>query len=299
MTVFSVRHSTRFTYEKAVSFARCNLRLRPIDWAGQTLIDHRLKVLPGGMLSQAPQRSSLAHTTRLVIPGATGRIEIVSEAEVEVHRQPQFPAFGDPDVAKVAEMARTSLDVSDTAPANFLYPSPYIPPDDAIAQWSAESLLPDRPVIEAADALSKRIYAEFRFDPDATKTETPPAEAFAARAGVCQDFAQIMICGLRAAGLPAAYVSGYIRTLPPPGGEKLKGADATHGWVMVWCGPDRGWVGLDPTNGIFMAGDHIVMAIGRDYLDIAPIDGIFTGHGAQDIAVAVDVEPIESLAEAR
>lgn len=111
-----MRHSTRFTYEKAVSFARCNLRLRPIDWVGQTLIDHRLKVLPGGMLSQAPQRSSLAHTTRLVIPGATGRLEIVSEAEVEVHRQPQFPAFGDPDVAKVAEMARTSLDVSDTSP---------------------------------------------------------------------------------------------------------------------------------------------------------------------------------------
>jgi transglutaminase-like putative cysteine protease len=244
------------------------------------------------MLSQAPQRSLLAHTTRLVIPGATGQIEIVSAAQVRVERQPEFPQADDPDVASVAEMARTSLDVSDTAPANFLYSSPYIPPDDAIARWSAECLSPHRPVVEAADALSRRIYEEFRFDPDATKTETPPSVAFAARAGVCQDFAQIMICGLRAAGLPAAYVSGYIRTLPPPGGEKLQGADATHGWVLVWCGPQRGWIGMDPTNGILMAGDHIVMAIGRDYLDIAPIDGIFTGHGAQAITVEVDVEPI-------
>jgi transglutaminase-like putative cysteine protease len=102
-----------------------------------------------------------------------------------------------------------------------------------------------------------------------------------------------MISGLRAAGLPAAYVSGYIRNLPPPGQPRLVGADATHAWVLVWAGPRLGWVGVDPTNGIWMAGDHIVVAIGRDYADVAPIDGIVLGSGAQHMQVSVDVEPLE------
>jgi transglutaminase-like putative cysteine protease len=295
MTLYAVRHATRFSYEKPVSFARCNLRLKPIDWPGQRLSSHHLAVHPGGQLSPAPQRSTLVNITRLVIPQAAGHIEIVSEAEVEVWHQPALPAPEDPTVAAVAEMARTSLDVSDVAPANFLYPSPSIPADDSIAAWALDSLTAQRPVLEAASEFSRRIHEEFRFDPDATRTETPPAEAFAARAGVCQDFSQIMICGLRAAGLPAAYVSGYIRTIPPPGQARLQGADATHGWVMVWCGTDRGWIGLDPTNGIAMGDDHIVMAVGRDYLDIAPIDGVFTGHGEQEITVEVDVEPLPSV----
>ena len=112
------------------------------------------------------------------------------------------------------------------------------------------------------------------------------------RGGVCQDFAQIMITGLRAAGLPAAYASGYIRTIPPPGQPRLVGADATHAWVLLWCGADLGWVGVDPTNGIWMAGDHIIMAIGRDYGEIAPIDGVVLGSGAQKMDVSVDVAPV-------
>ena len=105
-----------------------------------------------------------------------------------------------------------------------------------------------------------------------------------------------MISGLRAAGLPAAYASGYLRTLPPPGQPRLVGADATHAWVLLWCGPARGWVGLDPTNGIWMASDHVVMAVGRDYGDVAPIDGVVLGSGAQSMQVEVDVEPLDPLA---
>ncbi|MEJ8628840.1 transglutaminase family protein [Sphingomonas sp. I4] len=123
-----------------------------------------------------------------------------------------------------------------------------------------------------------------------------PAEAFRQRRGVCQDFAQIMITGLRAAGIPAAYASGYIRTLPPPGQARLVGADATHAWVLIWCGPDHGWVGVDPTNGIWMAGDHIIVAVGRDYAEIAPVDGVVLGSGAQKMEVSVDVAPVEELA---
>ena len=102
-----------------------------------------------------------------------------------------------------------------------------------------------------------------------------------------------MIAGLRASSIPAAYVSGYLRTIPPPGKPRLVGADATHAWVLAWCGPGRGWIGFDPTNACAMAGDHIVTAIGRDYADVAPIDGIHIGGGRQKIDVEVDVEPIE------
>jgi transglutaminase-like putative cysteine protease len=294
MTLFAVRHLTCFTYEKPVNFSRCNLRLKPIDWAGQRLVEHRMIVNPNGQLTPAPLHSALVNLTRLVVPGATTELEIISEAQVEVDREPQLSWLEEPTIATVAQMARESSDVSDLSPADFIYPSNFIPMNAEIAAWGAETLMLDRPVFGAAYELAVRIQREFRYDASATMAETPPAVAFAARAGVCQDFAQIMICALRAAGVPAAYASGYLRTLPEPGQPRLQGADATHGWVLVWCGPEKGWLGIDPTNGIAMGGDHILMAIGRDYLDIAPIDGVFNGYGAQDILVEVDVEAVKA-----
>ena len=199
-------------------------------------------------------------------------------------------------LAEIARLARASRDASPAGPAAYLFPSPQIPLDAAIATWCASDLAPDRGVLDAAHALAVRIQRSFDFDPSATLVDTPPRAAFDKRRGVCQDFAQIMISGLRAAGLPAAYASGYLRTLPPPGRPRLVGADATHAWVPVWAGPELGWVGIDPTNGIWMAEDHVVVAIGRDYAEIAPIDGIVLGAGAQDMHVSVDVEPLEEAA---
>ncbi len=123
---------------------------------------------------------------------------------------------------------------------------------------------------------------------------TSPAEAFAARRGVCQDFAHVMIAGLRGLGLPALYVSGYIRTIPPPGKPRLAGADASHAWVAVWCGPSFGWLGLDPTNAIPEGDDHIVVARGRDYADVPPVDGVILSYGGHDLEVSVDVAPVEA-----
>jgi transglutaminase-like putative cysteine protease len=293
---YTLRHLTHFSYEHPVSFARCNLRLKPIDWSGQVLLSHDLSVEPDGVFTPSPGRNSLVNVTRLVLSGAIRQLDIVSHAEVEVTRGVPELHDSDPSIADVAAAARASNDVSDMSPANFLYPSPLIAPDADIAAYCAAWLDPSRHTTGAALDLAWAICRDFTFDPDATRTETLPAEAFAKRAGVCQDFAQIMICGLRAAGIPAAYASGYIRTIPPPGMERLQGADAMHGWVLAWCGVERGWLGFDPTNGIMMAGDHIITAIGRDYLDIAPVDGIFTGYGAQEMWVEVDVVPDESEA---
>ncbi len=295
---YRIIHETRFAYAVPVRFARCNLRLKPIIWSGQTLIDHSLATIPSGEFSFGRADASLANVTRLVIPDAVTDLRIVSHATVDVDRAIPDVRADDPDLATVARLARESRDVSAASPANYLFPSPMIELDANIADYCAESLDPTRGCLDAAIDLACRIQRDFEFNTDVTRTDTPPSEAFDRRGGVCQDFAQIMISGLRSAGLPAAYVSGYLRTIPPPGQPRLVGADATHAWVLLWCGPDRGWVGVDPTNGIWMAGDHIVTAIGRDYSEIAPIDGIFLGSGARTMKVSVDVEPLHEIVPA-
>lgn len=289
---YLVRHETRFRYAQRVRFARCNLRLRPILWSGQTLIDHAIAAEPGGLLTPARADASLANVTRLVVADPVGELSIVSTATVDVDRPVPMPGPGDLDVEAIRRLARESRAVAADSPANYLFASPMIDLDPAIADWCTPSLASDRPMLDAGIDLARRIQRDLVFDPAATHTATRPSDAFAQGRGVCQDFAQIMIAGLRAAGIPAAYVSGYIRTIPLPGQARLIGADATHAWVLIWCGPLRGWEGFDPTNGIWMAGDHIVMAIGRDYAEIAPIDGIVLGSGAQKMDVSVDVAPV-------
>jgi transglutaminase-like putative cysteine protease len=291
--IYDIRHVTRFHYGAAAEFARCNLRLKPIDWDGQRLASYRLSIMPSGRTAPVHMAAGLANLVRLVIEEPVRELSIESVSRVAVDRQVPVVAPDDPTIAEVAAAARADRDASAMGPSAYLYPSPLIPLDRDIADWCAQELAPDRPVTEAAIALARRIQRDFAFDPTATLVDTPPHDAFMKRGGVCQDFAQIMISGLRAAGLPAAYASGYIRTIPPPGQEKLMGADATHAWVLVWCGAARGWVGVDPTNGIWMAGDHIVMAVGRDYAEIAPIDGIVLGSGMQRLEVAVDVTPVD------
>ena len=289
---YDVRHITRFDYGGNVKFARCNLRLKPIDWPGQVLEDYRLTVEPAGRTSAARAEAGLAHVTRLVVDTPVRSLTIESVARMTVDRLVPVPADDDPTLGEIAALALASRDLSAAGPANYLVPSPLIPLDRDIADYCAADLSPDRGGLEAGIALARRIQRDFAFDPHATLVDTPPREAFRQRKGVCQDFAQIMITGLRAAGLPAAYASGYIRTIPPEGQPRLVGADATHAWVLLWCGPTRGWIGLDPTNGIWMAGDHIVMAVGRDYAEIAPVDGVVLGSQAQNMSVSVDVAPL-------
>lgn len=290
--IYNVRHTTRFRYAHPVRFTRCNLRLKPIEWPGQRLEHHELEVTPDATIGATRRMGYAANVTRVVIDRSVSELVIESRARVTVDRPAPEPMSGDPTVAEIGAPARATRDLSAVSPANYIFASPLIAFYPEIAAWCAEELAPDRGVVEAGYALARRIQAEFRYDGDATGTDTSPAEAFAARHGVCQDFAQIMISGLRAAGLPAAYASGYLRTLPPPGQPRLVGADASHAWVLIWCGPQRGWLGFDPTNGSAMANDHIVAAVGRDYSDISPIDGVFLGRDEQAIEVAVDVEPV-------
>ncbi|QJU57095.1 transglutaminase family protein [Sphingomonas sp. AP4-R1] len=289
---YTVRHLTRFDYEFPVRFARCNLRLHPVDWDGQRVEEYALTIDPQTPLLPGRDNGYCVLGERFVLDKRTSALAIESRSTVTVDRIAPEPAADDLSVAEAGRLARDVRDLGRTAPANFLFPSPLIAAFPEIAAWCAEELRPERGVVEAGLALARAIRAGFQYDGSATELDTSPAEAFAARRGVCQDFAQIMISGARSAGLAAAYVSGYLRTIPPPGKERLVGADATHAWVILWCGPARGWLGFDPTNGCTVGPDHIVAAIGRDYADVAPIDGVFVGRNGQKIDVSVDVEPL-------
>ena len=176
----------------------------------------------------------------------------------------------------------------------FAFASPFIPKHRELASYAATSFREGLPVAEAACDLMHRIYREFKYASDSTDISTPVLEAFAARRGVCQDFAHIMIGGLRALGLSARYVSGYLLTQPPPGKARLIGADASHAWVSVWCpshDDDGCWIDFDPTNDVLPSTNHVTLAIGRDFGDVSPLRGIIRGGGEHTLTVGVTVEP--------
>jgi len=142
--------------------------------------------------------------------------------------------------------------------------------------------------LEALTDLAGRIHAEFQFDPEATSVGTSVDEVLAQRRGVCQDFAQLMIACLRAMGLPARYMSGYLLTDPPPGSQRLRGVDASHAWVAAFA-PGYGWVEFDPTNNQLADNRYITLGWGADFADAGPLRGVILGNGHQEMSVVVDV----------
>jgi transglutaminase-like putative cysteine protease len=292
--IYTIRHRTTYAYESRVTFARCVLRLTPVSSPGQTVIETAVTMTPPP--SRASERPGpFGEPTRTVVIETPHRsLTIEARSRVELHAGAERLDFGSP-WEEVRLQGLETGDLGAEGPAHFIYPTPRSPTAPAITDYARESFAAGRGVVEAATDLMNRIKADFTFDARATDVSTPPGEAFAARRGVCQDFAHIMICGLRGLSLPARYVSGYLRTHPPPGRPRLAGADATHAWVSLWCGPEAGWIGFDPTNAVMARDDHIVLACGRDYSDVAPIDGIILSPGRQTLTVEVDVVPDDEL----
>ena len=173
----------------------------------------------------------------------------------------------------------------------FLFESPRIRPSPEFASYAAVSFTPGRPMSEALLDLTDRIHREFRFDPKATNVRTPPEEVFKKRRGVCQDFAHLQIACLRSLNLPARYVSGYLRTFPPPGRPRLIGADVSHAWVSAYC-PGFGWMDVDPTNNVIPSQGHVTLAWGRDYGDVSPVRGVILGGREHVLHVSVDMEAV-------
>jgi transglutaminase-like putative cysteine protease len=187
----------------------------------------------------------------------------------------------------------------------FTFESPRIPLRQAFAEYALHSFTPRRPLREALLHLTSRIHADFKFKSASTNVSTTVDEVFLKRVGVCQDFAQIQIACLRSLRLAARYVSGYLRTIPPPGKPRLVGADASHAWLSVYCphlsassSPAAVWIDVDPTNDCEPSGDHITLAWGRDYSDVSPLRGLILGGGSHALKVGVDVEPLDQPAPA-
>jgi transglutaminase-like putative cysteine protease len=290
--MYQVRHVTQVRYDSAVNLARFNLRLKPAPWPGQVLTDYRLTVSPQPRVIVEESGPFLVNVERLTLDQPTASLTVTSEFSVTV-AAPALPLpYAAPGVAEVRAAALAERGLGPVDPAGYLFASPVAAMVPAIADWAQARLPAAGSVIDVATALMHAIHREFVYDGTATRADTPPAQAFAARRGVCQDFAHILLIALRQLGVPAAYVSGYLRTIPPPGKARLVGADATHAWVNVWCGHAIGWVGFDPTNAVLAGTDHIFTAMGRDFADVSPLDGVFIGGSGQRMTVAVDVAPL-------
>lgn len=289
--LYDIKLVIRYDYATPAGGGRHLLRLLPAHVPGrQTVRSSVLTVLP-----QPVERQNFTDffgnaVTELSLPAGHDAVEFLAHAIVDCPAQvlPRDTAT----LADLPALLASHLSIAPDAPHHFLPPSPRIPPDAAITAFARDAVAGHFGLVAMTEGLGRALHATLTFDPNATTVDTPPSEAFANKTGVCQDFAQIMIAGLRGMGIPAGYVSGYLRTLPPPGQPRLEGADAMHAWVRVWAGPQAGWIDYDPTNACFAGEDHVTVAHGRDYGDVAPVAGVLRIAGGQSSSQAVDMVAI-------
>jgi transglutaminase-like putative cysteine protease len=287
--IYDIRQVTTYRYASPVTHARHVLRLTPIDRMGQRVHAAAVDIEPTPVERREGHDFFGNRMTWVELDRPHDMLNVRMAARVAVKRD-IAPEATTPWEA-IRDAASASVDLSPNSPAHYLFPSRQVSLDPEIRAYAAESFPPGRSILAAAVDLMRRIKADFVYEIGATTASTTPPMSFALRRGVCQDFAHIMISGMRGLGLPAGYVSGYLRTGQPSEKDKLQGAGAMHAWVLVGCGEEVGWCGLDPTNGIFAGDDHVVLAIGRDYADVAPIDGVIFASGGQRLEVSVSMTP--------
>jgi transglutaminase-like putative cysteine protease len=290
--IYDVRQATIYHYASPVTHAHHVLRLTPIDRRDQRVHAAALDITPTPVERREGQDFFGNRITWIKLDSPHETLTVRVAARIAVERTAEIAPETTPPWEEVREAAFGSMDLSPQAPAHYLFASRLVSLDPEIRDYAAESFAPGRPVLEGALDLMNRIKADFVYELGATTATTTPPMSFALRRGVCQDFSHVMISGMRSLGLPAAYVSGYLRTGQVQGETKLEGADAMHAWVLAWCGEEAGWIGLDPTNGMLAGNDHVVLAVGRDYPDVAPIDGVIVAAGGQRLEVSVQVMPV-------
>ena len=290
--IYDVTHPTRYRYGAPVAVNTCVLRLLPRSEGGQRVLSAQIDVTPRPQTFIECADSFANRVVHMRIETPHRELLIESRARIVVEQPPPPLAALTPPWEDVAAAAAATASLAPDSPAFAIYPSRLVPLFERATAYARQSFRPRRPIYEAASELAKRIKADFVYDAKATEVTTSPAKAFEQKRGVCQDFTHVMIAGLRGLGLPALYVSGYIRTIPPPGKARLAGSDASHAWVALWCGPAFGWLGLDPTNAVAVGDDHIVVARGRDYSDVPPVEGVILSSGGHKLDVEVDVIPV-------
>ena len=291
----SIEHFTHYQYGQDVILAQHLGYLRPKSTAWQTVLDYQLAVTPKPDDMQTQTDAFGNDRVFFALTHPHRALDVVCTSTVEVkQRYAELDLANTPGWEMVRDAMVYSLDQPFVAASEFVWPSPYVPWLEALKQYALPSFTRGRPIGQAAIELCQRIYDDFTYEAGATEVHTPLEVAFNNRKGVCQDFAHIMIGCLRALGLSAKYVSGYLLTKPPEGQDRLRGADATHAWVTVYCPTVAGnWLALDPTNATVADLDHVCLAQGRDFGDVSPLRGIIRGGGHHELKIAVTVEPVE------
>jgi len=288
---YQVTHTTTYTYADSVPVSHNELHLTPRDGRRQQCRSARILVKPSPETIGRRLDYFGNHVHFFCQAAGHKRLKVFSKSLVTLRAAPQYDLNASPRWEEVVASVRQDLVPSRLEALQYVFDSPSILRSDELKSYGVKSFQPGRPVLDGLLDLCQRVYQEFKYDSTATHVHSSVEEVLQLRRGVCQDFAHVMIGVLRSLGLPARYVSGYLRTLPPPGQPRLVGADASHAWLSVFCN-DLGWIDIDPTNNTLTNLDHITVAWGRDYSDVCPVKGVFLGGGAHTMSVMVDVLPL-------
>ncbi len=290
---FKVVHRTEYRYDREVFSTYGEARLHPRELTGQQCYSTTLSVDPFPEEYRVRRDFFGNRVAHYAVLEPHTSLVVTATSVVDVRgRQVLLPSAGGHRWEVVRDELRAAIEPDALEARQFTLPSPAAAPSPGAAAYVATSFAPGRPLLEALADLTARIRVDFEFQPGSTDVDSTVDELLARRAGVCQDFAHLTITGLRALGLSARYVSGYLETEPPPGMVRLQGADVSHAWVGVFL-PGLGWVDLDPTNDQFVDDRYVTVAWGRDYSDVPPLKGvIFTESESHELTVSVDVTPV-------
>jgi transglutaminase-like putative cysteine protease len=288
---YLLSHRTTYTYASSVDSAHHIAHLRAREFVGQKVSSLSIVTAPEPALAVQHIDHFGNHIDIYRIDKPHQSFDIEVRAAIDVHFPDPPPASRTPKWENVRATLNGGGFPVPIEASEFVYDSPLVPFDPALRDYGAKSFTAGRPILEAASDLKRRIKADFEYHPGATDISTPLHEVFEGKAGVCQDFAHVMVAALRAHGLAAGYVSGYIRTVNSKEEMALRGSDASHAWVAVWCGETAGWVHLDPTNDLIASQDHVAVAWGRDFSDVSPLRGVILGGESHSYGVDVTLVP--------
>jgi transglutaminase-like putative cysteine protease len=282
---YQVSHLTRYTYDAEVTTSHGEVRQLPGDLEGQVCLERSVTIEPSAGTYRERVDWFGNETGYFSIHDPHTELVVRASSLVDTSGRPEsFGPAGDQPWDVAGPHGPELVD--------FLLDSPLVERTGQIDVYAASSFTPGRPLAEAVLDLVHRINTDFVYVPGATDVDTPLGEFLALRRGVCQDFAHLMVGCLRSTGLPAAYVSGYLETDPPPGQPRLIGADRTHAWAAVHTAD--GWIGVDPTNDQVAGSRYVASARGRDYSDVPPLKGvIYTESTRNELHVVVDVTAVE------
>lgn len=288
---YKIVHRTLFEYAEPVTVSHHAARVEPRQLPHQQTTGFSLRVHPLPAILKPRADYFGNQVCGFSIQVIHDRLEILAASQVTVAPMTPPALTLSPYWTEVIKLFSDPVSPAVVEPYQFVFDSPSVRTSVELADYARESFEPEMPLLAAVASLNKRIYTDFKYDPVATTVTTPIEEVWESRRGVCQDFAHLAIACLRSLGLPARYVSGYLRTRPPEGQERLVGADASHAWFSIYC-PGVGWVDFDPTNNLLPTEEHITVAFGRDYSDVSPVTGVITGGGPHEVKVSVDVEAV-------